>query len=116
MKMKISPSQEVLTPKHSLDEALMDFSHFDTRKYPIVSVQEGYGEWVQTYEDTVLNEMDQRLLARIQSVAWDQVQQAADLACGTGRIGTWLKQREVKSLDGVDMTAEMIEVARAKGV
>jgi len=32
----------------------MDFSHFDTRKYPTVSVQEGYGEWVQTYEDTVL--------------------------------------------------------------
>jgi len=101
--------------KHHM-EALMDFSHFDVRKYPTVSVQEGYKEWVQTYEDTVLNEMDLRLLAKIHSVAWNQVQLAADLACGTGRIGTWLKQRGVQSLDGVDVTAEMVEVARAKGV
>ena len=94
----------------------MDFSQFDVRKYPTVSVQQGYGEWVQTYEDTVLDAMDLRLLARIQAIAWDQVQQAADLACGTGRIGVWLKQRGVRCLDGIDVTGEMVEVARAKGV
>lgn len=26
----------------------MDFSQFDVRKYPTVSVQEGYREWAQT--------------------------------------------------------------------
>ncbi len=94
----------------------MDFSQFDVRQYPTVSVQQGYREWAQTYEDTVLDAMDLRLLARIQSIAWDQLQRAADLACGTGRIGVWLKRKGVTSIDGVDLTAEMLEVARAKGV
>ena len=77
----------------------MDFSHFDTRKYPTVSVQDGYGQWAKTYEDTVSEAMDFRLLERIRSIEWDQIQRAADLACGTGRIGAWLKHRGVKSLD-----------------
>ena len=94
----------------------MDFSHFDTRKYPVRSVREGYGEWAATYEDIVQDAMDLRLLARIQSVAWDGVQEGADLACGTGRIGIWLTQHGVPALDGVDLTAEMLEGARAKGV
>lgn len=94
----------------------MDFSHFDARKYPTLSVQEGYGEWASTYEDTVLDAMDLRLLAKIQSVAWDHIPEVADLACGTGRIGLWLKQRGVAALDGVDLTPAMLEGARAKGV
>lgn len=94
----------------------MDFSRFDVRKYPTVSVREGYGEWVQTYEDTVQHAMDLRLLERIRSMRWDSVEQAADLACGTGRIGAWLKQKGVQDIDGVDLTAEMLKVARAKGI
>ena len=54
--------------------------------------------------------------ARIQSIRWDQAEQAADLACGTGRIGGRLKQRGVQYIDGVDLTTEMVELARAKGV
>jgi SAM-dependent methyltransferase len=94
----------------------MDFSHFDTRNYPTVSVQEGYGEWAATYEDIVQDTMDLRLLAGIKSVTWDHIQEAADLACGTGRIGVWLKQQGVGSIDGVDLTAAMLEGARAKEV
>jgi SAM-dependent methyltransferase len=94
----------------------MDFSHFDARKYPVLSVQEGYGEWAATYEDVVLDAMDLRLLERVQSVAWGQMQEAADLACGTGRTGAWLKQQGVGSLDGVDLTAAMLDGARAKGI
>ncbi|MDQ6644445.1 MAG: class I SAM-dependent methyltransferase, partial [Chloroflexota bacterium] len=66
--------------------------------------------------ETVLNAMDLRLLNRIQTVSWDQVQRATDLACGTGRIGLWLRQQGVQYIDGVDMTAEMIEIAQTKGV
>ncbi|GAC1349268.1 MAG: hypothetical protein NVSMB27_20790 [Ktedonobacteraceae bacterium] len=94
----------------------MDFSHFDTRNYPILSVQQGYEEWAPTYEDVVLDTMDLRLLASIQSIAWHHVQQGADLACGTGRIGVWLKQQGVASLDGVDFTPAMLAGARAKAV
>lgn len=94
----------------------MDFSRYDVRKYPTVSVQEGYGEWVQTYEDTVQDVMDLRLLARIRSIWWSEIEQAADLACGTGRTGAWLKRRGVQRIDGVDLTAEMLEVARSKEI
>ncbi len=94
----------------------MDFSQFDTRKYPTVSVEEGYGEWASTYENVVLDVMDLRLLARIESVPWNHVAEAADLACGTGRIGVWLKQQGVGTLDGVDLTPAMLEQARAKNL
>jgi len=94
----------------------MDFSHFDTRNYPTIPVQEGYGAWASSYEDTVLDLMDLRLLERIKSVAWDHIDEAADLGCGTGRTGAWLKQQGVTSLDGVDLTAEMLEGARARSI
>lgn len=94
----------------------MDASRFDERNYPIRSVREGYGEWAASYEDSVQDVMDLRLLNRIQSVAWDHIQEGADLACGTGRIGVWLRAHGVATLDGVDLTAEMLEAAREKGV
>src|SRR5262249_22618082 len=59
---------------------------------------------------------DRQVLARIQSFPWAEVRQAADLACGTGRIGAWLKQQGVGELDGIDLTPEMLEGARAKGI
>lgn len=94
----------------------MDFSRFDTRNYPTRSVRDGYGEWAASYEDTVLNVLDVRLLERIQSVFWGGAQEGVDLACGSGRIGLWLTRHGVAVLDGVDLTAEMLEGARAKGV
>jgi predicted TPR repeat methyltransferase len=40
-----------------------------------------------------------------------------DLACGTGRIGAWLKRRcPAAALDGVDITPEMLDVARSRGI
>jgi SAM-dependent methyltransferase len=94
----------------------MEHSPYDTRRYPIVDVRKGYGEWVRTYEATVQDEMDLHLLDRVQSVAWSAARCAVDLACGTGRIGAWLGRRGVVTIDGVDVTPEMIEVARAKAV
>lgn len=94
----------------------MDFSRFDRRNYPVRSVREGYAEWAATYENIVQDVMDLRLLERIESVAWAGVEEAVDLACGTGRVGVWLKRHGVAALDGVDLTAEMLDGARAKGV
>jgi SAM-dependent methyltransferase len=87
----------------------MDHSIYDTRRYPIVEVREGYGEWVRTYEQTVQDEMDLRLLDRLQWVDWAGPRSVLDLACGTGRRGT-------AAIDGLDLTPEMLEVARRKGV
>ena len=94
----------------------MNHSIFDKRNYPVVDVQQGYGEWSQTYEQDVLNEMDLRLLNRLQSVDWKEHQSILDLACGTGRIGVWLRERTSAPIDGVDITNEMMDQAREKNV
>ncbi len=94
----------------------MDFAPFDKRNYPVLSVEEGYGEWAASYEATVLELMDVRLLQRLRSVAWSDVVRAADLACGTGRIGAWLKSKGVRAVDGIDITAPMLAQARARSV
>jgi SAM-dependent methyltransferase len=94
----------------------MDFAPFDRRRYPTLPVREGYGEWAATYEDVVQDEMDLRLLARIESVDWAKAGRVLDLACGTGRIGVWLRAQGVRRLDGLDFTPEMLARAEAKSV
>ena len=94
----------------------LEFSRYDTRRYPTVSVTEGYGDWSGHYEDTVHDEMDIALLDRLTTVTWGDVAAAADLACGTGRTGAWLDAHGAKSIDGVDLTPEMLDRARARDI
>ena len=93
----------------------MDHSIYDKRRYPIIDVREGYGEWARTYEQTVQDEMDLRLLDRLQTIDWAASRQVLDLACGTGRIGAWLRRRCGAAIDGIDITPEMLDIARGKG-
>jgi SAM-dependent methyltransferase len=60
--------------------------------------------------------MDLRLLARMKTVDWAAAGRTLDLACGTGRVGTWLRGRGVKHLDGIDLTPEMLAKAEARKV
>jgi len=94
----------------------MDHTIYDKRRYPIVDVREGYAEWVRTYEQIVQDEMDLHLLDRLKTIDWSGLRLVLDLACGTGRIGQWLKQRCAARMDGIDLTPEMLEVARSKDV
>lgn len=94
----------------------MDYSHFDQRGYPTLPVREGYSEWAATYESVVQDEMDIRLLERIETVKWDGAERVLDLACGTGRIGKWLASQGVRHIDGVDFTPAMLAQAETKGV
>ena len=93
-----------------------DFSDFDARGYRTVDVRSGYRDWVPTYERTVEDAMDIALLDALKSPPWAALHSAADLGCGTGRTGAWLRQRGVAAVDGVDLTPEMIAVARERGV
>jgi len=93
----------------------LDSRLFDKRGYPIVEPASGYGEWAGTYDATVAEGLDRPLLERIRSVEWGAIGSAADLACGTGRTGAWLKDRGVQSLDGVDITPEMLALAEKRG-
>ncbi|MGE3182661.1 MAG: class I SAM-dependent methyltransferase [Phycisphaerae bacterium] len=94
----------------------IDFANFDQRHYPVVSTRDGYGEWADSYEATVPDEMDIRLLARLTPENWKNITAAADLGCGTGRIGGWLKSNGVTTIDGIDLTPEMLKLARVKNV
>lgn len=94
----------------------MDFRPFDTRGYPTLPVAEGYGEWAASYENTVVDLLDLRLLERLEATEWRSVRRAADLGCGTGRTGAWLRNAGVAEIDGVDLTPAMLERARARGV
>jgi SAM-dependent methyltransferase len=93
-----------------------DFSDFDRRGYRTVDVRTGYREWVPTYEDTVQDAMDIALLDELTEPAWETVGRVADLGCGTGRTAAWLKRHGVGPIDGVDLTPEMLEVARGRGL
>jgi len=95
---------------------MSDFSRFDQRGYRVVSVREGYRDWVSTYEETVEDLMDLALLERISTVDWAAATRVADLGCGTGRTGAWLAGQGASALHGVDLTVEMMELARLRGV
>lgn len=92
------------------------FSIFDKRNYRTLSAREGYALWSSSYETTIKPDMDLRLLERVRTVRWSDLARAADLGCGTGRTGAWLRERGVHAIDGIDVTAEMIEHARRRGV
>ena len=80
----------------------MKASMFDQQHSPTLPVQEGYTAWAATYDEMKAGSlMDYPLLARIQAVAWEQLEAVADLACGTGRTGVWLKEHGVRFIDGV---------------
>jgi SAM-dependent methyltransferase len=92
------------------------FSSFDRRNYRTLSARDGYALWSSTYETTIKPDMDGWLLDHVDSVAWNDVRRAADLGCGTGRTGVWLRSRGVPSIDGVDLTSEMLDAARRRGI
>jgi SAM-dependent methyltransferase len=98
------------------DSEAVGFSDFDSRGYRTVDVRSGYGEWVATYEQSVQDAMDIELLDALEEVPWPDVRRAADLGCGTGRTGAWLRSRGARAIDGVDLTPEMLAVARSKDV
>ncbi len=92
------------------------FSDFDSRGYRTLDVRSGYAEWVATYERTVEDAMDIAVLDTLATPQWPALHTAVDLGCGTGRTGAWLRKRGVAVIDGVDLTPEMLAVARETGV
>ncbi len=93
----------------------MDHALFDQRRYPVLPVRDGYREWAATYDGVVQDEMDLRLLARLRTLDWASCADGLDLACGTGRVGAWLRTQGIARLDGLDLTPEMLSRAERRG-
>jgi SAM-dependent methyltransferase len=89
---------------------------FDKRGYPVVDAISGYGEWAETYDATVAEGLDRPLLEGLRSIEWQRIQRGADLACGTGRTGVWLKEKGVPRVEGVDITPQMLALAERRGI
>jgi SAM-dependent methyltransferase len=92
------------------------FAQFDSRGYCTLDVAAGYSVWAPSYDATMDDHLDLPLLGGMTSVDWNEIADAVDLGCGTGRIGTWLKARGVPLVDGVDSSAPMLQRAAAKGI
>src|SRR5699024_12087354 len=90
---------------------MLDFSDFDTRNYRTVDVATGYDGWSTTYDDSVLDAMDLALLERLSEPDWADLAGAADLGCGTGRTGAWLRGKGLSRVDGVELSTGMLGVA-----
>lgn len=96
-----------------------------------------YAEWAETYDRDVFGVMGFTGTQRIVDLAvfhmrgWGRLATQAepttgiatgidgpviDLGCGTGAAGERLAELGVGPIDGLDLSPEMIEVARAKGV
>ncbi len=95
---------------------MVSFSEFDSRGYRTLDVRAGYAQWLQTYEQTVHDAMDIALLDELTEPSWWTFRRAVDLGCGTGRTAAWLRQWGIESIDGVDVTPEMLSVARSRGL
>jgi SAM-dependent methyltransferase len=92
------------------------FARYDSRGYRTVDVAAGYAAWAPVYDATMDDRLDLPLLGSLTSLDWRGIAAAVDLACGTGRIGSWLKARGVERVDGVDASSAMLDRAAAKRI
>ena len=87
------------------------------RGYRTVDVRSGYGEWAATYEDTVEDAMDVELLEALREVAVGARRRPPSTsAAAPGAPAPGSRRAGSEPIDGVDITPEMLERARARGV
>lgn len=80
-----------------------------------------YDEWAATYEHDTTQGMGyaaptsaaERLIRLLPDRARAEV---LDAGCGTGLVGAALAGHGLKTIDGIDLSSQMLEHARAKGI
>jgi SAM-dependent methyltransferase len=90
------------------------FASYDARHYRTLEVVPGYEAWSPLYDRMVDGRMDLALLERLETVPWQECRTAVDLACGTGRLGAWLRGHGVARVHGVDCCPSMLRHAAEK--
>jgi SAM-dependent methyltransferase len=78
-----------------------------------------YGEWAASYDDDVFGRLgvigSARIAELLAGVLVDRRQPVVDLGCGTGAVGARLAELGVTTVDGVDVSPEMLAVAASTG-
>lgn len=78
-----------------------------------------YDEWSEVYDEETAEQgyaTPRRLAAALAVALADRSAPVLDLGCGTGQSGAALREAGFETIDGRDISAPMIERARAKGV
>lgn len=78
-----------------------------------------YSEWAETYERELSDNgyvTPQRIAAALAKFTKDPAAPLLDYGCGTGMSGEALRAAGFSTIDGVDVTAEMLDIARAKNI
>ena len=78
-----------------------------------------YREWAATYDRDVFETLGFTGSARIADLVASYVPRRSteviDLGCGTGAVGVRLAVLGFERIDGVDLSPELLDIARAKG-
>jgi ubiquinone/menaquinone biosynthesis C-methylase UbiE len=84
------------------------------------STQPLYDEWSQTYEQDLIGNLGYtgHLIAAkaLAGVAPNKGASIIDIGCGTGLVGQELKALGYTHIDGIDISEEMLNVARPKAI
>lgn len=79
-----------------------------------------YRDWAQTYDETMLQGLhyqSPQTVARLLAAHLSDRQAAVlDIGCGTGLLGQGLAEHGFGTIDGLDVSPEMMQVAQRRGV
>lgn len=79
-----------------------------------------YRDWAQTYDETMLQGLhyqSPQTVARLLAAHLPDRQAAVlDIGCGTGLLGQGLAELGFTTIDGLDVSPEMMQVAQRRGV
>lgn len=91
------------------------------------SLKAHYANWAESYDDDLINDytgsrvMVDLLIDFLKNSNNPADQELshkplADVGCGTGQVGEYLAETGFTTIDGMDLSEEMVEVARQRGV
>ena len=79
-----------------------------------------YAEWSSSYDDHMVGELGYISPDRIARMLADHLDDVSipvlDIGCGTGLTSVYLAEQGFRAIDGIDITPEMLERAKARGI
>ncbi len=98
-------------------------SDFVTEAYNLedeASMKQFYTRWAEDYDNQMLNELSyvshRKIAAAMAAHLGDTGARILDIGCGTGLTVVGLAEAGYSSLYGIDLSEDMVEVSRSRGI